>query len=169
MNKQAVARVALVVLRIGSKVWTIIKIIDWLTDPVSAASIPWTITSDYGDVDGWHRTPHKGVDFALPSGTAVPSFTEGTVSVVTDEGTKSFGRSVHVTTPSGREVIYGHLSDWTVHKGDVIHVGDVLGHSGSTGHSSGPHLHLQVNINGIPVNPKPDILSYALKKCMGVR
>jgi murein DD-endopeptidase MepM/ murein hydrolase activator NlpD len=133
-------------------------------DVVYAASLPWTITTHFGDIDSVHHTPHKGVDFAVPEGTPIHSVTDGTVEVVRDEGNVSFGRSVRVRTPDGKLVIYGHLHDWTVQQGTHIHFGDVLGHSGNTGHSTGPHLHFQVNINGTPVNPEPTIMEGVMRK-----
>lgn len=139
--------------------WVIFSHID-----IAEASAPWTITTHFGDIDSVHSTPHKGIDFALPQGTPVKSVTDGTVEVIRNEGNISFGKSVRIRTSDGRLCIYGHLRDWTVQQGTKVHFGDVIGHSGTTGHSTGPHLHFQVNLNGKPINPEPTIMEGVMRK-----
>lgn len=134
-------------------------------DVTYAASLPWTITTHFGDIDSVHPTPHKGVDFALPEGTPLKSIVGGKVTVV-DEGNISFGKSVRISAPDGRYVIYGHMHDFTVQSGATVHFGDTIGHSGTTGNSTGPHLHFQVNINGKPVDPMPTIYEGMLHKAI---
>jgi murein DD-endopeptidase MepM/ murein hydrolase activator NlpD len=146
----------------------LVKIIVLLIEPslVDAASPPWTITTEYGEIDGVHHTPHNGIDYAVPEGTPIKSIVDGRVEIVKDEGNISFGKSVRIRTPDGKLVIYGHLKDWTVRPGQVVHFGDVIGHSGNTGHSTGPHLHFQVNINGKPVDPHPTIWEGMMRKAL---
>lgn len=133
-----------------------------------AASPPWTVTTHWHEIDSVHSIPHNGVDFAVPEGTPIHSVTDGTVEIVRNEGHTSFGKSVRIRTGDGRLCIYGHLHDWTVHQGEHIHFGEVIGHSGNTGHSTGPHLHFQVNINGKPVNPEPTIMEGVMRKKGGL-
>lgn len=146
----------------------LIKVVVLLIEPsiADAASPPWTITTEYGEVDRVHTTPHKGIDYAVPEGTPIKSIVDGKVEVVKDEGNISFGKSVRIRTPDGKLVIYGHLKDWTVRPGQEVHFGDVIGHSGNTGRSTGPHLHFQVNINGKPVNPHPTIWEGMMRKAL---
>lgn len=113
----------------------------------------WPISAGYRNVDPAHHLPHKGVDFAIPVGTPVPSVADGTVTALTDGGTQGFGKAVLVHTRDGYDVIYGHLSRQMATVGQHVHPGDIIGVSGNTGESTGPHLHLQVMKNGIPVDP----------------
>jgi murein DD-endopeptidase MepM/ murein hydrolase activator NlpD len=107
-------------------------------------------------VDKVHHSPHKGIDYALPSGTPIKSIVEGRVEV-RNEGTKSYGKSVRIHTTGNRIIIYGHLRDCSVRTGDNVRFGTVIGHSGNTGRSTGPHLHFEVRINGKAINPEPTI------------
>lgn len=115
----------------------------------------WPISTPFGSTDSDHFLPHKGVDFAIHSGTPIPSVGDGIVTQVLDEGTKSFGKFVKVHLFDGNDVIYGHLSSFDVKVGQVVHTRDLIGLSGSTGDSTGPHLHLQVMHGIFPVNPIP--------------
>jgi murein DD-endopeptidase MepM/ murein hydrolase activator NlpD len=145
------------VLLIGS---IIIRIILLAFDPIDAvaASPPWTITSEYGEVSPLHPKGHKGLDFAVPMNTPITSITDGTVEVVKDEGNVSFGKSVRIRTDDGKLLIYAHLNEWNVKVGDKVKFGQEIARSGTSGHSTGPHLHFQVNINGKPVDPEPIIM-----------
>ena len=130
---------------------------------VALASSPtWTMTSYFGEIDSVHTVPHKGVDFAMPIGTPLDSIVDGTVEDIRHAGNRSWGTSVHIRDVQGREVIYGHLNDATVNVGDTVHVGDLIAHSGNTGRSTGPHLHLEIKINGKSINPMRDIVGAAL-------
>ncbi|HSP65251.1 MAG TPA: M23 family metallopeptidase, partial [Candidatus Deferrimicrobium sp.] len=94
-------------------------------------------------------------DLAAPSGLPVLAVVDGTVRVV--ESAVGFG--VHILlTPSAPQAasvvyLYGHLSEVAVPDGDVVRAGDPIGYVGSTGNSSGPHLHFEVDVGGVPVNP----------------
>ncbi len=153
------------VLLVSKAVWKILV----EQDVTFASSLPWTITTEYGEIDEVHRTPHKGIDFAVPQGTPIKAVVEGNVEVVRDEGNISFGKSVRIRTDDGRLTIYAHLSQPKVHVGQHVEFGDVIGNSGNTGNSTGPHLHFQVNINGKPVNPMPTIVQGMAHKLVGGR
>jgi murein DD-endopeptidase MepM/ murein hydrolase activator NlpD len=129
---------------------------------VSASSPVWTITSYFGELDDVHKIPHNGIDFAAPIGTPVDSIVDGTVTDIKHAGSRSWGTSVHIKDAQGREVIYGHLSEPKVHIGQQIHTGDLLALTGNTGRSTGPHLHIQININGKPIDPMRDIMRAAM-------
>jgi murein DD-endopeptidase MepM/ murein hydrolase activator NlpD len=130
---------------------------------VALASSPiWTMTSYFGELDDVHHVPHNGVDFAMPVGTPVDSIVDGNVIDVRHAGNKSWGTSVHIRDTQGRDVIYGHLSEVEVQVGQEIHIGDEIALSGNTGHSTGAHLHIQININGKPIDPMPTILKAAI-------
>ena len=102
-----------------------------------------SITSDYLAIDNVHPNPHSGIDVAIPIGTPLLSVGHGFVEKVTDYGATNIGRGVYVRLLDGNQVIYGHLSEISVKEGQPLLKGELIGLSGNTGHSTGPHLHLQ--------------------------
>lgn len=115
----------------------------------------YPITTRFLELDEVHKTPHRGVDYGLPMGTPVESIGNGTVTSLTDEGSTSFGKAVHLHLDNGTDVIYGHLSKFTCRVGQHVNAGDIVGMSGSTGGSTGPHLHVQVSQAGHVIDPTP--------------
>lgn len=112
------------------------------------------ITAGFGDIDPAHPTPHTGIDVAVPIGTKVFAPEGGFISRVVDYGDSSLGKAVFVKTKAGYQYIFGHLSEIKVHEGDRVHAGDLLALSGSTGNSTGPHVHMGVlNKFGAFVDP----------------
>lgn len=99
------------------------------------------ITAPYGDVNSVHLEPHKGIDLYCPIGTELHAPLDGIVNRVVDYGNSSLGKAIFVKLNDGRQFVFGHLSEFKVHAGQVIHKGDLLGISGSTGRSTGGHLH----------------------------
>lgn len=101
------------------------------------------ITAGFGSIDEVHKTPHTGIDIAMPIGSPLYAPEGGIVSRIADYGDVSLGKAVFVKTKEGYQYIFGHLSDSTiVHEGQRVRMGDLIGLSGSSGHSTGPHLHL---------------------------
>ncbi|MEU3146452.1 MULTISPECIES: transglycosylase family protein [unclassified Streptomyces] len=90
----------------------------------------------------WSKGYHTGVDFPVPTGTSVKSVAQGTVVSAGWEG--SFGYQVVVRHADGRYSQYAHLSAISVRSGQSVAAGQRIGRSGSTGNSSGPHLHFEV-------------------------
>jgi len=112
----------------------------------------YRITATFGETSGLWANTHTGLDFSAPSGTPVMSVTNGVVTAVGYEG--SYGNQVIVTTDDGEELWYCHLTAFAVSVGDTVRSGEVLGYVGSTGNSTGPHLHLEVHPGaGDPVDP----------------
>jgi murein DD-endopeptidase MepM/ murein hydrolase activator NlpD len=110
------------------------------------------------------RAFHSGLDFAAPSGTTVLSAGEGVVSFV---GTKSgYGKVVEVTHASGLITRYGHLSAFLSKEGQAVSTGTPIAKVGSTGRSTGPHLHFEVRKADRALNPK-DFLE-AGKRLLGL-
>ena len=98
------------------------------------------------------RAFHSGLDFAAPTGTTVLSAGRGVVSFV---GTKSgYGKVVEVTHANGLVTRYGHLSGFLSKKGQAVNTGTPIAKVGSTGRSTGPHLHFEVRKADSAVNPK---------------
>lgn len=104
---------------------------------------------------------HAGIDIAAPKGTPIGAAAEG---VVTFAGwRKGYGNLVIVRHADGRETRYGHAEKIFVKEGDEVFAGKPVALVGSTGKSTGPHLHFEVRENGSPVNPR-DFLSNVLLK-----
>jgi murein DD-endopeptidase MepM/ murein hydrolase activator NlpD len=95
---------------------------------------------------------HKGVDFAAPTGTGVFVAAEGTV-LRTGYQPTGFGRFVEVRHPNGMTSLYAHLSRVDVRSGQQLYSGERVGLVGSTGYSTGPHLHFEIRRNGAHVDP----------------
>ena len=114
------------------------------------------LTSDYGM--RWHpvvggRRAHKGVDLAGPVGTPIHATADGVVSKA--EWFSSYGLYVSLEHGGDLQTRYGHMSRLNVASGQQVRKGDVIGFIGSTGRSTGPHLHYEVRIAGSAVNPIP--------------
>lgn len=95
---------------------------------------------------------HKGIDYASPSGTPVYAPADGVVSIAT-KGVRGYGTMVKIKHNFGFETIYGHLSSYIVDPGDTVKMGKIIAYVGSTGVSTGPHLHYEILKNGVNLNP----------------
>ena len=113
------------------------------------------ISSWYGwrtsPFDASKRTYHGGIDMACSKGTPIYAALEGTV--IATGYSDVFGNYVKVKHHSGYVTLYGHMSEITTTKGKYVTTSSVIGKVGSTGMSTGPHLHFQVYKNGRTVNP----------------
>ncbi|MDE6714435.1 MAG: M23 family metallopeptidase [Lachnospiraceae bacterium] len=96
-------------------------------------------------------TYHKGVDWATPVGTAVCASSAGTVARA--GWGSGYGYVVYINHPNGTQTRYGHLSKIYVSVGQYVNQGDIIAASGNTGRSTGPHLHFEILVNGVQVNP----------------
>jgi murein DD-endopeptidase MepM/ murein hydrolase activator NlpD len=109
---------------------------------------------------------HRGVDFATHEGNAVYSVVAGTVKSIDNSHSNnwntynvpndhSYGNFVKIQLLDGKTtMIYAHMhNDIQVSVGESVYANTLIGYSGNTGHSSGPHLHFEVNMNGQPVDP----------------
>ena len=96
---------------------------------------------------------HKGLDIATSSGTTIAAAAGGTV---TFSGWDSYGlgNCVKISHGNGVTTIYGHCSKLYVTSGQKVSQGEAIAAVGSTGNSTGPHLHLQIEVNGVPQNPQ---------------
>jgi murein DD-endopeptidase MepM/ murein hydrolase activator NlpD len=117
------------------------------------------VTSDFGarmDPITAERVMHQGLDIAAPHGHPVTSPSDGTVVFAGVEA--GYGKVITVDHGYGVKTRYGHLSEITVKAGERVKRGARLGAVGNTGRSTGPHLHYEVRVNGIPENPRKFIL-----------
>jgi peptidoglycan hydrolase-like protein with peptidoglycan-binding domain len=101
---------------------------------------------------------HDGIDFPAASGTAIGAAGVGTVSFA-GWNNGGYGNLVVIQHRLGYQTWYAHLSSFAVSSGSRVGGGVVIGYVGSTGRSTGPHLHFEVRLNGTPVNPEPYFLA----------
>jgi len=116
--------------------------------PVTSGSI----SSRYGVSSRIRSSNHTGLDIAATTGTDIVSAASGEVTFSGWKG--SYGYLVVISHGNGVETWYGHCSKLYVSEGEIVEAGELIADVGSTGNSTGPHLHLEVRINGIHVNPQ---------------
>lgn len=117
---------------------------------------PGAITSTFGHREnpftGENVETHKGVDIRAPMGAPVKAMAKGEVEFAGLRG--GFGNCIMLKHANGFETLYGHLSKILVSVGEKIDIGQQIGDVGSTGRSTGPHLHYEVHKNGEKIDPK---------------
>ncbi|MBR4211944.1 MAG: peptidoglycan DD-metalloendopeptidase family protein [Oscillibacter sp.] len=122
------------------------------------------ITSTFGgraSPGGIGSTNHKGIDIGgVGYGTAVHAAKAGTVII--SQYSSSYGNFVVVSHGEGNTTLYAHMSTRLVEAGESVGQGDILGLTGSTGHSTGPHLHFEISENGTRINPLVYLSGYTL-------
>src|SRR5437763_16880361 len=116
------------------------------------------IGEGFGYPPGHGGARHDGVDFPEPMGTPIGAAGVGTV-ISAGWNSGGYGNLVIVQHRLGYQTWYAHQSRFAVHVGSRVAGGVVIGYVGSTGHSTGPHLHFQVRHNGVPIDPNPLFLS----------
>ena len=110
----------------------------------------YTITSRYGP--RWGST-HSGLDVAAPTGTPIYAAEAGTV-IVSGYSNTGYGNYIIIEHNSSVKTLYGHCSSLVAKEGQYVAKGELIGYVGSTGNSTGPHLHLEIIINGVKLNPQ---------------
>lgn len=105
-------------------------------------------------------TIHTGVDISVPSGTPVRAAADGVVTYA--QVFSGYGKIVMIDHGGGCVTYYAHLSRFEVLPGQQVRRGDTIAYSGSTGRSTSPHLHYEVRMNGMPVNPYQYLMRSAL-------
>lgn len=124
----------------------------WASLPSIWPSRGW-VTSEFGDRRGFrsHGRLHEGIDIAGPRGTPIMAPGDG---VVTYRGYyHGYGQMITVDHGFGVSTLYGHCSAMFVAEGQQVKRGMIIAAIGNTGSSTGPHLHYEVHVDGIPVNP----------------
>jgi murein DD-endopeptidase MepM/ murein hydrolase activator NlpD len=120
----------------------------------SAAGLIWPVrgrvTSGYGY--RWGRM-HAGIDIAAPTGTPIRAAKDG--RVIFTGWMNGYGNAVVIDHGSGFSTLYAHQSRIGSSRGQVVDQGAVIGYVGSTGRSTGPHLHFETRVGGSPRNPRP--------------
>ena len=111
-----------------------------------------TITSRYGVSSRIRSSDHTGLDIATTKGTPIKVVASGTVTCAKYSG--SYGNIVKVDHGNGVETWYAHANKINVTEGQTVEAGDIIAEVGSTGNSTGPHLHFEIRINGEHINPE---------------
>ena len=106
------------------------------------------VTSQYGR--RWGRL-HAGVDIAAGMGAPIYAAADGTVKSAGSQG--GYGRAIRILHGDGTVTVYAHMSRLLVSAGERVSAGEQIGKEGSTGQSTGPHLHFEVRVNGTPIDP----------------
>ena len=129
----------------------------------SLEGIPQFMPADRGSISsgyGYRRDPfngggamHSGLDFRAAYGSPIFAAADGVVSFVGYKG--GYGKTVEISHGNGLMTRYAHMSRYSATKGQRVVAGKLIGAIGSTGRSTGPHLHFEVRINNRAVNPRP--------------
>ena len=113
-----------------------------------------------GSAYGWRMHPifnemrfHAGEDIGAPSGTPILAADSGVATVIPDNG-NGYGNYIMINHGGGRVTLYAHMSSFAISNGATVSQGQVIGYVGSTGNSTGPHLHFEVRVNGATTDPK---------------
>lgn len=119
---------------------------------LSVKPVSGTITSRYGAVESVRDHTHSGLDIAAPAGTSIKAAAGGTISY--SGWMSGYGNLIIIDHENGVQTYYGHCSKLYATTGEIVEAGDVIAAVGSTGNSTGNHLHLEIRVNGQKVNPQ---------------
>jgi murein DD-endopeptidase MepM/ murein hydrolase activator NlpD len=118
----------------------------------SSAGFVWPVLGPVTSPFGWRwGRMHEGIDIGVPSGTPIRAAASGTVIYAGWLG--GYGNLTVIDHGGGVATAYGHQSGLAAGNGASVAQGQVIGYVGSTGHSTGPHLHFEVRVNGVPQDP----------------
>lgn len=119
---------------------------------VATLPVTGTISSRYGVSSKIRVSTHTGLDIAATTGTPIKVVADGTITFAAYSG--SYGYLVKVDHGNGVETWYGHTSKMLVKEGQAVKAGNTIALVGSTGNSTGPHLHFEIRVNGVAYNPQ---------------
>lgn len=119
---------------------------------LSVLPVSGTITSRFGESSSIRSSTHTGLDIACKTGTDIKVIADG--KVVFTEYNGSYGNLIKVDHGNGVQTWYAHCNKIYSNVGDTVKSGDRIGAVGSTGNSTGPHLHLEIRINSVAINPQ---------------
>lgn len=126
---------------------------------IPAGALQWplpgytTISCGFGEPDAIRGLPHKGIDIPAPEGTPVLAAHDGTALV--SGWNDSYGNQVLLDSGTGLSTRYAHMTETAVSAGETVNAGQIIGYVGSTGDSTGSHLHLEMAVNGYRIDGFP--------------
>jgi murein DD-endopeptidase MepM/ murein hydrolase activator NlpD len=119
---------------------------------ISSSGFIWPVSGPVTSTFGWRwGRMHEGIDIAVPSGTPIRAAASGTV--ISAGWLGGYGNLIVIDHGGGLATAYAHMSGYAASTGLPVAQGQTIGYVGSTGHSTGPHLHFEVRVNGFPVDP----------------
>lgn len=119
---------------------------------LACVPVSGVITSRFGAVESIRDHTHMGIDIGANYGTPIKAVADGTITCAEEWG--GYGNLVVIDHGNGVESYYGHCSKLYVTEGQKVKAGDVIAAVGSTGNSTGNHLHFEIRVNGIAQNPQ---------------
>ena len=132
-------------------------------DALSSMPTIWPVVGFVSSSFGWRSAPfggrgqfHKGLDITNRIGTPIMAPAQGMVTLSGRDG--AYGFSVEINHGSGIVTKYGHMQRCAVQEGQWVKRGEIVGYVGMSGRTTGPHLHYEVRLNGVPVDPMRYIL-----------
>ena len=115
------------------------------------------VTSEYGSrtdpITGKQNVFHTGIDIMYPKGTQIYAAKSGVV-VVSEKKTTGYGNRIVINHGNGYATLYAHCSELLVNVGETVNAGDIIAKVGTTGRSTGNHLHFEVILDGVTQNPR---------------
>lgn len=150
--------------------------IGWSENMGNPLSCLTAVTSGFGSQEAFRNSSHKGLDLASPVGTPIYTVTDGIVvgatggcasyGSLTSTCGGSYGNHVMIKAADGTIYIYAHMfTTPLVSKGETVISGQQIGVVGSSGRSTGPHLHFEVKVNNVSVNPENYVNANSIPKC----
>ena len=117
------------------------------------SNVSTIISSRFGEISSIRSSAHKGLDLACATGTDIKAIADGTV-IFAEYDSTGLGYAIKIDHGNGVQTVYGHCSKLYATVGQTVSAGDVIAAVGSTGNSTGPHLHLEIRVDGVAMNPQ---------------
>jgi murein DD-endopeptidase MepM/ murein hydrolase activator NlpD len=144
--------------RISKEMEAQIKSLQKNNPALGSGKFIWPVRGRITSYFGWRNHPilrkkkyHSGLDIAVPTGTPIAAADAGVVIFCGRNG--GYGNMIALDHGNGLSTVYAHCSELLVTKGQTVAKGDIVAKAGSTGLSTGPHVHFEIRKNGVPVNP----------------
>lgn len=119
---------------------------------LAATPVQGSITSRFGAISSIRSGAHTGTDICCPIGTQIKAVADGTVTFAQKSG--SYGNLIKISHGNGVETWYAHCKELYATVGQQVNAGDVIAAVGMTGNTTGPHLHLEIRVDGTAINPQ---------------
>ena len=119
---------------------------------IAVTPVQGSVTSRFGVISSIRSGAHTGTDICCPIGTQIKAVASGTVTFAEKNG--SYGNLIKVSHGNGVETWYAHCKELYAKVGQKVNAGDVIAAVGMTGNTTGPHLHLEIRVNGTAINPQ---------------
>ena len=119
---------------------------------LAVTPVQGSITSRFGAISSIRSGAHTGTDICCPIGTQIKAVADGTVTFAEKSG--AYGNLIKISHGNGIETWYAHCKELYATVGQQVNAGDVVAAVGMTGNTTGPHLHLEIRVDGTAINPQ---------------